>query len=129
MGEQTGAAGNLDPRGRQQIPTDPRAIAKSFGFGWWKPNPQAAAELLEKAGFSKKGDAWFTPDGKPFSIKIMVEGESRPVMTRAGTMIAQQWRAFDHQNLQDIYAVRVRPRDEIMRMRAEQCNRSGTVSS
>ncbi|HHJ4328282.1 TPA: ABC transporter substrate-binding protein, partial [Klebsiella pneumoniae] len=26
----------------------------------------------------------------------------------------QQWRAFDHQNLQDIYAVRVRSRNKIM---------------
>ena len=34
------------------------------------------------------------PDGKPFSIKLMVEGDARPVMTRAGTMIAQQWRQF-----------------------------------
>ena len=34
------------------------------------------------------------PNGKPFSIKILTEGETRPVMTRAGTMIAQQWRQF-----------------------------------
>lgn len=27
----------------------------------------------------------------------------------------QEWRAFDHQNVQDIYAVRVRPREEIMK--------------
>ncbi len=27
----------------------------------------------------------------------------------------QEWRAFDHQNVQDIYAVRVRPRGEIMK--------------
>lgn len=77
-----------------QIPASADDIAKSFGRGWWKPNPQAAAELLERAGFSKKGDKWFMPDGKPFAIKLMVEGESRPVMTRAGSMIAQQWRQF-----------------------------------
>ena len=35
-----------------------------------------------------------TPDGKPFTVRVMVEGESRPVMTRAGTMIVQQWRQF-----------------------------------
>lgn len=34
------------------------------------------------------------PDGKPFSIKITVEGEARLVMTRAGSMNAQQWRRF-----------------------------------
>ena len=27
----------------------------------------------------------------------------------------QEWRAFDHQNVQDVYAVRVRPREEIMK--------------
>ncbi len=34
------------------------------------------------------------PDGKPFAIHITVEGEARPVMTRAGSMIAQEWRQF-----------------------------------
>ena len=67
---------------------------RSFGMGWWKPDPQAAQELLEKAGFKKLGGAGTTPDGKPFTIRVMVEGESRPVMTRAGPMIAQQWRQF-----------------------------------
>jgi peptide/nickel transport system substrate-binding protein len=75
-----------------QISADPNQIAKAFGRGWWKPDAQAAQELLEKAGFTRRGDKWYTPDGKPFSMKILVEGESRPVMTRAGSMIAQQWR-------------------------------------
>ncbi len=92
IGEEIAAM--LRPSMKEQIPTDPKEVAKSFGYGWWKPNPQAAAELLERAGFKKQGSNWMTPDGKPFSIKIMVEGESRPVMTRAGTMIAQQWRQF-----------------------------------
>lgn len=84
----------LRPSLKDQIPSDPADIAKAFGRGWWKPNPQAAAELLERAGYKKSGDKWLMPDGKPFAIKIMVEGESRPVMTRAGSMIAQQWRQF-----------------------------------
>lgn len=76
------------------VPTDPAQIARAFGMGWWKPDAQAATELLEAAGFSKRGNAWFLPDGKPFTIRVVVEGESRPVMTRAGTMIAQNWRQF-----------------------------------
>jgi len=92
MGKQI--ADMLRPTLGDQIPTSADDIAKSFGRGWWKPNPQAATELLERAGFSKKGDKWFMPDGKPFAIKLMVEGEGRPVMTRAGSMIAQQWRQF-----------------------------------
>lgn len=84
----------LRPSMGDQIPTKPEEIAKAFGMGWWKPDPQAATELLQKAGFAKRGDRWYTPDGKPFSIKITVEGEARPVMTRAGSMVAQQWRQF-----------------------------------
>lgn len=84
----------LRPSLKDQIPGDPAEIAKAFGRGWWKPNPQAAAELLERAGFRKTGDKWVMPDGKPFAIKLMVEGEGRPVMTRAGSMITQQWRQF-----------------------------------
>lgn len=92
MGEQIAAM--LRPSMKEQIPTNPEEVSKSFGFGWWKPNPQAATELLERAGFKKQGNTWRTPDGKPFTVRVMVEGESRPVMTRAGTMIAQQWRQF-----------------------------------
>src|SRR6202023_3608063 len=82
----------LRPSMGDQIPTDPKEIAKSFGLGWWKPDRQAAQELLEKAGFKKQGANWMTPDGKPFTVRLMVEGEARPVMTRAGSMIVQQWR-------------------------------------
>jgi peptide/nickel transport system substrate-binding protein len=77
-----------------QLPTDPTKLATSIGMGWWKTNPEAAKELLEKAGFKKAGAAWMTPDGKPFTVRVMVEGEARPVMTRAGAMIVQQWRQF-----------------------------------
>ena len=87
-------ADSLRPSLRDQIPSDPEQIARAFGMGWWKPNPQAAAELLERAGFSKRGNAWQTPEGRPFAIRVMVEGDTRPVMTRAGTMIAQNWRQF-----------------------------------
>ena len=84
----------LRPSMGDQIPTDAKDIAKAFGRGWWKPDPQAATELLERAGFTKRGNEWFTPDGKRFTIRITVEGDLRPVMTRAGSMIAQQWRQF-----------------------------------
>jgi len=84
----------LRPSMGDQIPSDPNAIAAAFGYGWWKPNPQVATELLERAGYTKQGDQWMKPDGTPFSITILVEGDPRPVTTRAGTMIAQQWRDF-----------------------------------
>ena len=71
----------LRPSMGDQISTDPKEIATAFGTGWWKPNPQAATELLERAGFKKEGGVWKMPDGKPFSIRLVVEGDARPVMT------------------------------------------------
>src|SRR5437763_555823 len=38
----------MRPSLKEQIPSDPAEIAKSFGRGWWKRDPQAAAELLER---------------------------------------------------------------------------------
>jgi peptide/nickel transport system substrate-binding protein len=84
----------LRPSMGDQIPTDAKDIARAFGSGWWKPDQQAATELLERAGFTKRGAEWYAPDGKRFTIRITVEGDLRPVMTRAGSMIAQQWRQF-----------------------------------
>src|SRR5450432_554023 len=60
----------LRPSMGDQITSKPDEIAKAFGMGWWKPDPQAATELLERAGFKKVGSQWMTPDGKPFTIKI-----------------------------------------------------------
>ena len=82
----------LRPSMGEQIPSDPKQIAAAFGRGWWKQNVQAAEELLEKAGLKKVDGKWMLPDGTPFTIKISTEGDLRPVMTRAGSMIAQQWR-------------------------------------
>lgn len=82
----------LRPSMGEQIPSDPAVIANSFGLGWWKTNVAAAGELLTRAGFRKQGNQWLTPDGKPFVVRLMVEGDLRPVMTRAGTMIVQQWK-------------------------------------
>lgn len=84
----------LRPSMGDQIPTDPEQISASFGAGWWKQDLEAAAELLEKAGFTRRGNDWHMPNGERFSIRVVVEGDARPVTTRAGTMIAQQWRQF-----------------------------------
>ncbi len=88
-------AGMLRPSLGDKIPSAPDEVATAFGRGWWKRNPEAAGELLEQGrASSRSGSQWHLPNGEPFSIKMTVEGDSRPTMTRAGSMIAQQWRQF-----------------------------------
>lgn len=84
----------LRPSVGDEVPTETAEIAASFGQGWWKQDLEAAAQLLERAGFTRRGNDWYMPDGQRFSIKVVVEGEARPVMTRGGSMIAEQWRRF-----------------------------------
>ena len=74
------------------IPTDENKLHLMFGYGWWKNDPQAAAELLEKAGMHKQGNQWIKADGKPFTIRVQIEGDNIPTLARAGTVIAQQWK-------------------------------------
>lgn len=90
----TQIANLVRPSWGSQIPTDPKALQEMFGFGWWKQDPQAAAELLEKAGFTKRGNAWMKPDGTPFAFRLQVEGDAIPTLARAGSEIAQQWGRF-----------------------------------
>lgn len=81
----------VKPQWGDQIPADPDQLKAMFGQGWWKTDATAAAELLQKAGFTKNGNQWLKPDGTPFTIKLMVEGDAIPTLARAGTIIAQQW--------------------------------------
>jgi peptide/nickel transport system substrate-binding protein len=82
-------AAQVRPQFGDAIPTDETAIKKSFGFGWWKKNPQAAQELLEAAGFTNQGGKWMKPDGTPFKFTLNTFTDG--VINRLGTDIAQQW--------------------------------------
>ena len=61
MGQQI--ADMLRPSMGDQIPTDPEEIGAAFGLGWWKQDTEAAAQLLERAGFTRRGNDWYMPDG------------------------------------------------------------------
>lgn len=77
------------PQFGDAVPSDDTMINKSFGYGWWKKNEQAATELLESAGFTKQGGKWYKPDGEQFKITINTFTDG--VVNRLGTDIAQQW--------------------------------------
>jgi peptide/nickel transport system substrate-binding protein len=71
------------------VPTDPDVIRRSFGYGWWRQDLQAAGELLESAGFTRSGNQWIRPNGQPFTFTLMVPASG--VINRLGTMAAQLW--------------------------------------
>lgn len=71
------------------VPDDAEAIRRSFGYGWWAQNLEAATLLLEEAGFRKRGRQWHMPNGERFSIRLSYPTEG--VMSRLGSIIVQQW--------------------------------------
>lgn len=53
------------------FPDDPETIKNSFGWGAFKYDPEAAAKLLKKAGFTQDADnKWLLPDGTPFQFTV-----------------------------------------------------------
>jgi peptide/nickel transport system substrate-binding protein len=77
------------PEFGDQVPTDPNVIRRSFGYGWWKQDLQAAGELLESAGFTRQGNQWIMPNGQPFAFTLMIPASG--VINRLGTIAAQMW--------------------------------------
>ncbi len=79
------------PQYGDSVPTDPTAIRNAFGYGWWKQDLEAAAELLESAGFTKDGDQWMTPDGEVFGFTLLNHAEG--VLGRLGSMVGDNLRS------------------------------------
>jgi peptide/nickel transport system substrate-binding protein len=73
-----------------EVPTDEDAIRRSFGYGWWNQDLEAAAELLRSAGFTEDGGGWTMPNGEPFEFTLNIAFEEG-VMNRLGTIAAQLW--------------------------------------
>ncbi|WP_274362900.1 ABC transporter substrate-binding protein [Paenibacillus thermotolerans] len=82
----------LKQQGVEGLPTDNEEIVNTFGVGWWKYDPDKAAELLEKHGFKKDGDRWLKPDGKPFTITINAPANFEVESMRLAFAVADSWR-------------------------------------
>ncbi|HKJ86028.1 MAG TPA: ABC transporter substrate-binding protein, partial [Spirochaetia bacterium] len=77
------------PQFGDEVPTDEAEIRRSFGYGWWKQDLEAAAALLEGAGYTRQGNDWYMPNGERFGFTVMIPQDG--VINRLGTMIAQNW--------------------------------------
>jgi len=67
----------------------------TFGYGWWKYAPDAAAALLEKNGYSRNSDEkWLTPEGDIWSFDLLTIADPAAWQNPIGFAIAQEWRKF-----------------------------------
>ncbi|MBA7607885.1 hypothetical protein ES703_15054 [subsurface metagenome] len=72
------------------VPADPIDV---WGPGWWRHDPQKAAEMLEAQGFTKRDDKWYLPDGT--SWKITFNAPTYEVDSlRLAMSVAEEWREF-----------------------------------
>jgi peptide/nickel transport system substrate-binding protein len=77
------------------VPTDEAEIRKAIGYGWWKYDLEAAEMLMLQAGMARdSAGKWLLPDGSLFTIALLAEGDTRPVMNRAAAMIVENWVEF-----------------------------------
>jgi peptide/nickel transport system substrate-binding protein len=73
------------------VPGTPREV---FGSGWWKYDPEAAATLLESAGFTRDGNGdWFTPTGERFTIDLQSPPDENDAF-RMANAAADMWSDF-----------------------------------
>jgi peptide/nickel transport system substrate-binding protein len=73
-----------------EVPTDEDEIRRSFGYGWWNQDLEAAAALLRSAGFTEDGGGWIMPNGEPFEFTLN-NAFADGVMNRLGSIAAQMW--------------------------------------
>ena len=76
----------------RSLPTRTRSPPPSVGAGGNR-TPRRPRSSFEKAGFRSRRRRGMPPDGKPVHHPHLGGRRHRPVMTRAGSMIAQQWRS------------------------------------
>jgi peptide/nickel transport system substrate-binding protein len=67
----------------------------TFGYGWWKYAPDAAAKLLEKNGFSQDSNGkWLLPDGTPWKFDMLTVASPGRWDYTLAFGVAQEWRKF-----------------------------------
>jgi peptide/nickel transport system substrate-binding protein len=76
----------------KDLPTTLEAAKEHLGIGWWKYDPQKAAELFQKAGLKKDGSGkWLLPNGTPWVINFAIPGDYNKLYQRQGLAIAAAW--------------------------------------
>jgi peptide/nickel transport system substrate-binding protein len=77
------------------VPTDEDEIRSAIGYGWWNYDLEAAEQLMLQAGCTRNSAGkWLLPNGDLFTLELLAEGETRPIMNRGGDMIVECWKEF-----------------------------------
>jgi peptide/nickel transport system substrate-binding protein len=77
------------------VPTDPAEIRKAIGLGWWNYDLDAAEKLMLQAGCTRNSAGkWLLPNGDLFTLALLAEGDTRPIMNRGADMIVECWKEF-----------------------------------
>ncbi len=88
-------AAMFQAEGMEGIPTDEDEIIDLFGVGWWRHDPDKAAELLEGVGFTRgANNMWQLPDGTPWRITINAPADFEVQSQRLAFAVAEVWRGF-----------------------------------
>ena len=78
-----------------KVPTEPKEIRETFGYGWFKYAPDVAEKLLIKNGFKRDKDGkWLLPDGKPWKITILTGTNPAHPAFRNAFAASQEWKKF-----------------------------------
>ena len=84
----------LKEEGIEGLPETEEELVELFGIGWWKHDPDKAAELLEKSGLSKNDQGLWTYNGDVISFEIVAPADFEMQSNRLAYACADQWRAF-----------------------------------
>jgi peptide/nickel transport system substrate-binding protein len=76
------------------LPKDEAALRSLFGVGWWKFDPDKAAQLLQSVGFKKSGNSWLLPDGSPWKMTINAPADFEIESQRLAFAVANEWKKF-----------------------------------
>jgi peptide/nickel transport system substrate-binding protein len=77
------------------VPEDEATIDQTFGLGWYKHDPEAAAKLLMKHGFTQDAEGmWLLPDGTPWKIELLDTPDTSHHSFKNCNAAAQQWKQF-----------------------------------
>lgn len=77
-----------------ELSDDEEVLKDMFGQGWWKYDPDKAAELLTQAGLEKKDDGkWYFND-EPFSFSVVIPADFETQAQRGGLAAVDQWVKF-----------------------------------